>query len=77
MWAVLGSENGPCKLYIEIIEAAAICQKVYKVGDDDELVGELWAVPRAPGEFKIAGTLRPSIQPLGFQSVRTRAFICV
>lgn len=28
LWAVLGSGNGPYELYIEIIEAAAICRKV-------------------------------------------------
>lgn len=28
MWAVLGSGNGTYKLYIEIIEAAALHQKV-------------------------------------------------
>lgn len=63
LWAVLGSGNGPYKLYIEIIEAAAIHRKVCD-GRDGGLI--CWGTGCAEGTQRTQGVRRQAYSTSGF-----------
>lgn len=76
LWAVLGSGNGPYKLYIEITEAAAVCQKVCDGRDDGLLCRGTVGCAKGIKRTQEGRGGKSGVQLLDILSAGMHAFLC-